>query len=133
MHIAVVALLVPDYDAGLAFYADGLGFEVTSDEDQGNGKRWVTVRPPGGTTELLLARAVNDQQRAAIGNQTGGRVGFFLRTDDFTTTLATLQTAGATLHEAPRNEPYGQVVVWSDPFGNKWDLLGSLNYSTHMA
>jgi catechol 2,3-dioxygenase-like lactoylglutathione lyase family enzyme len=124
MHIAAVALLVPDYDAGLSFYAGGLGFVITSDEDQGNGKRWVTVRPPGGQTDLLLARAVNDTQHAAIGNQTGGRVGFFLRSDDFAATLATLKSAGAILHEVPRSEPYGQVVVWSDPFGNKWDLLG---------
>ncbi len=124
MHIAAVALLVPDYEAGLAYYARGLGFEVTADQDQGNGKRWITLRPPGGQTEILLARAVTDQQRAAIGNQTGGRVGFFLRTEDFAATLAALTSAGARLHEDPRDEPYGQVVVWSDPFGNKWDLLG---------
>lgn len=124
MHLAAVALLVPDYESGLAFYTKGLGFEVTADEDQGGGKRWVTVRPPGGQTELLLARAVNDTQRAVIGNQTGGRVGFFLRVDGFDAMLNRLKSAGAMIEEAPRNEAYGQVVVWRDPFGNRWDLLG---------
>ena len=124
MHLAAVALLVPEYADGLRFYRDGLGFEVTSDEDQGGGKRWVTVRPPSGETALLQARAVDDTQRAAIGNQTGGRVGFFLRVDDFAAMLARLERAGAVFEEEPRSEPYGQVVVWRDPFGNRWDLLG---------
>ncbi|MEL7459847.1 MAG: VOC family protein [Pseudomonadota bacterium] len=116
-------MLVPDYDAGLAFYAGVLGWDVTSDLDQGAGKRWVVVTPPGGGTAVLLARAVGPEQTAAIGNQTGGRVGFFLQTDDFARDHAAMIAAGVTFEEAPRAEPYGTVAVWRDPFGNRWDLI----------
>lgn len=124
MRLSAVALLVPTYDEGLRFFATGLGFRVLSDEDQGGGKRWVLVEPPGGGTPLLLAQAVGPEQEAVIGWQAGGRVGFFLRTDDFEGTAARLRAAGATFEEEPRREAYGTVAVWRDPWGNRWDLLG---------
>ncbi len=117
-----VTLVVPDYDAAIAFYT-AAGFDLRSDTDLGNGKRWVMVAPPGGGTALLLARATDDAQHAAIGHQAGGRVAFFLTTTDFSATHAALTTAGATWEEAPREEPYGTVAVWQDPFGNRWDLI----------
>ena len=120
--LATVTLVVPDYDAGLEFYVDRLGFELVENTDLGNGKRWVVVGPEGGAN-LLLAEAANDSQLAAIGNQTGGRVGFFPETDDFVDTHARFVAAGVTFHEEPRHEPYGTVAVFSDPFGNRWDLL----------
>ncbi|MEM7766332.1 MAG: VOC family protein [Pseudomonadota bacterium] len=123
MRLALVALLVPDYDAALAFFVDGLGWTCTADESQGH-KRWVTVAPPGGGTALLLARAVGDQVRA-VGDQHGGRVGFFLQTDDFTRDAARIEAAGGVFQEAPRAEPYGTVAVWRDPWGNRWDLIES--------
>ena len=112
---------MPDYDAALAFFAGGLGWDVVADEDQGR-KRWVVVRPPGGGADVLLARAEGDQA-AAVGRQAGGRVAFFLGTDDFGRDMARLEAAGATFEEAPRDEPYGRVAVWRDPWGNRWDLL----------
>ena len=125
-RISAVALVVPDYDAAVAFYVGALGFELRSDEDQGGGKRWVTVAPPGAETALLLARAANPRQTAAIGSQTGGRVGFFLHTDDFDRDHARMTAAGVVFEEAPRDAPYGRVAVWRDPFGNRWDLIGPL-------
>ena len=124
MRIEAVALLVPDYDEGLRFFVDGLGFRLLSDRDQGGGRRWVLVEPPGGGASLLLARAAGPDQQAATGRQAGGRVGFFLRCDDFDAAQARLIAAGATFEEAPRREPYGTVAVWRDPWGNRWDLLG---------
>ena len=121
--LSAVTLVVPDYDAAIAFYAEGLGFEVRADLPQGPGKRWVLVAPPGGSTALLLARAATEAQRSAIGNQTGGRVAFFLTTDDFAGETARLRAAGAVFEEEPRHEPYGIVAVWRDPFGNRWDLI----------
>lgn len=120
--LATVALVVPDYDSGIAFYRDALGFDLIEDTDLGDGKRWVVVGPEDGA-RLLLAKAANDTQRAAIGNQTGGRVGFFLETDGFDETHARFTAAGVTFHESPRQEPYGTVAVFSDPFGNRWDLI----------
>ncbi|MEL7105459.1 MAG: VOC family protein [Pseudomonadota bacterium] len=122
-RVALFALLVPEYDTGLAFYAGVLGWDVTTDLDQGGGKRWVVVTPPGGGTAVLLARAVGPGQTSAIGNQTGGRVGFFLQTDDFARDHAAMIAAGVAFEEAPRVEPYGTVAVWRDPFGNRWDLI----------
>jgi catechol 2,3-dioxygenase-like lactoylglutathione lyase family enzyme len=124
VRLEAVALLVPGYAEGLRFFVDGLGFRLLADEDQGSGKRWVLVEPPGGGTPLLLARAATPDQAAAVGNQHGGRVGFFLRTDDFQSAQARLLAAGAAFEEAPRREPYGTVAVWRDPWGNRWDLLG---------
>ena len=123
LALAAVTLVVPDYDAAIAFYAEGLGFEVRADLPQGPGKRWVLVAPPGGSTALLLARAANEAQRSVIGNQTGGRVAFFLTTDDFTRDAARLRADGAVFEDAPRTESYGIVAVWRDPFGNRWDLI----------
>lgn len=122
-RLALVALVVPDYDAGIDFYVRSLGWTLARDIDLGGGKRWVVVAPPGGGTALLLARAAGDRQQAAIGNQTGGRVGFFLETDDFARDHAAMEAAGVVFEEAPRSEPYGTVAVWRDPFGNRWDLV----------
>ena len=124
MRLEAVAVLVPDYDEGLSFFVQGLGFRCLADEDRGGGKRWVLVEPPGGGTPLLLARAVGPEQEAAVGRQAGGRVGFFLRTEDFDDARARLTSAGAHFEEAPRREAYGTVAVWRDPWGNRWDLLG---------
>lgn len=124
MRLEAVALLVPDYEEGLRFFVEGLGFHLLADEDQGGGKRWVLVGPPDGGTPLLLARAVGPDQSAAVGHQHGGRVGFFLRTDDFGAARSRLLAAGASFEEEPRRETYGTVAVWRDPWGNRWDLLG---------
>ncbi len=121
-RLALTTLVVPDYDAGIAFCVDGLGLDLVEDSEMGAGKRWVVVGGKGGG-RLLLARAADEAQRAAIGNQTGGRVGFFAHTDDFTGTHARLVEAGANFHEQPRHESYGTVAVFSDPFGNRWDLI----------
>ena len=122
-RISALALVVPDYDAAIAFYVGKLGFTLTDDVDQGR-KRWVTVEPPCGGVRLVLARAEGDAQRAAIGNQAGGRVFLFLTTDDFARDHARMIAAGVAFEEAPRREPYGTVAVWRDPFGNRWDLIG---------
>ncbi len=121
-QLGSVALLVPDYGAGIAFFVTGLGWTLTADLDQGR-KRWVTVQPPGGGAQLVLARADTPQQAAAIGNQAGGRVWLFMTTDDFARDSARLQAAGAIFEESPRLEPYGTVAVWRDPWGNRWDLI----------
>ncbi|ACP23838.1 predicted glyoxalase/bleomycin resistance protein/dioxygenase [Sinorhizobium fredii NGR234] len=122
--IARIAILVPDYDEGLAFYCGRLGFELIEDTDLGAGKRWVLVRPTGATeTALLIAKAEGERQNAAIGNQAGGRVGFFLFTDDFARDHAAMLAAGVEFLEPPRHEAYGTVAVFTDPFGNRWDLL----------
>lgn len=122
-RISALALVVPDYDAAIAFYVGALGFRLTEDIDQGR-KRWVTVEPPGGGTQLVLARAEGPDQTAAIGNQAGGRVFLFLETDDFARDHTAMLAAGVTFEEPPRHEPYGTVAVWRDPFGNRWDLIG---------
>lgn len=122
MHLALIAILVPSYEAGLAFFVDGLGFELLENSDHGQGKRWVRVAPPGAQTQFLLARAVADQ-RDMIGRQGGGRVWLFLHTDDFARDHALLTAAGATFEEEPRQETYGTVAVFCDPFGNRWDLI----------
>jgi catechol 2,3-dioxygenase-like lactoylglutathione lyase family enzyme len=122
-RISALALVVPDYDAALAFYVGKLGFRLVEDIDQGR-KRWVTVEPSGGGVRLVLARAEGAAQVAAIGNQAGGRVFLFLHTDDFARDHAAMLAAGVVFEEAPRHEPYGSVAVWRDPFGNRWDLIG---------
>lgn len=125
-RIASVALLVPEYDAGLAFYVETLGFSLIEDTDLGHGKRWVLIAPSGSedTTRLLLARATGPEQEAAIGNQAGGRVFLFLQTDDFERDYATWTAAGVRFEETPRSEAWGKVAVFCDPFGNRWDLIG---------
>lgn len=122
-QISAVALVVPDYDAAIAFYVGVMGFRLTADVDQG-AKRWVTVQPSGGGAHLVLAQAEGAAQRAAIGGQAGGRVFLFLETEDFARDHAALLAAGVAFEEAPRHESYGTVAVWRDPFGNRWDLIG---------
>jgi catechol 2,3-dioxygenase-like lactoylglutathione lyase family enzyme len=117
-----VTLVVPDYDPAIAFYT-AIGFSLREDTDLGQGKRWVMLAPPDGSTALLLARAVTDDQTAAIGRQAGGRVAFFLSTTDFDASRALIDAAGGIFEETPRHEPYGTVAVWRDPFGNRWDLI----------
>jgi catechol 2,3-dioxygenase-like lactoylglutathione lyase family enzyme len=123
-RIAMIALLVRDYDEAVAWYRDALGFALLEDDDRGAGKRWVRMAPPGNAGfSLLLARAVGPEQQAGIGNQHGGRVGFFLHTDDFARDHARLIAAGAQFEEAPRHEAYGTVAVFRDLYGNRWDLI----------
>ena len=118
----MTALLVPDYDEAIDFFTGALGFSVEEDADLGAGKRWVVVRGTRGG-KLLLARAANDGQRAAIGNQAGGRVGWFVETDDFARTQARMTAWGVEFAEEARQEIYGTVAVFSDPWGNRWDLI----------
>lgn len=119
-----VTLVVPDYDTAIAFYTETLNFTLEQDIDLGGGKRWVRVVPPGSDgASLLLAKAVGPDQNVAIGNQTGGRVGFFLQTDDFQRDHTAMRANGVQFEEDPRTEPYGIVAVWRDPFGNRWDLI----------
>jgi predicted enzyme related to lactoylglutathione lyase len=125
-RIASFSLLVPDYDDALTFFIS-IGFECREDTDLGDGKRWVRIAPAGGETEILLARAVGDRQNASIGEQGGGRVWLFLQTSDFDADYQRMQAAGVQFEELPRNEPYGRVAVWSDPWGNRWDLIEFAN------
>lgn len=121
--IANITLVVPDYDAAIAFYCDVLGFKLVEDTDLGNGKRWVRVAPEGAETALLLAKAKNSEEAASIGNQTGGRVAFFLHTDDFDHEYNALKAANCEFTGPARRETYGRVIVFRDPFGNLWDLI----------
>ena len=122
--ISLVALVIPDYDAALDFYVGTLGFTLLEDTPLTTTKRWVRVAPPGSQeTALLLAKASTEAQSAVIGQQTGGRVFLFLNTDDFDHDYQALQKKGVTFLENPRQEAYGQVAVFQDPFGNKWDLI----------
>lgn len=122
-RISLVALVVRDYDEAIAFYTQALGFTLLEDTDLGDGKRWVRVAPPGAETALLLAQASDDEQARSIGNQTGGRVGFFLHTDDFWRDHAAMSERGVRFLETPRVEGYGTVAVFEDLYGNRWDLL----------
>lgn len=123
-HIALTALLVRDYDEAIDFYTRALGFELAEDTPRPDGSRWVVVRPPGAKeAALLLARAKDDAQRSRIGDQTGGRVGFFLHTTDFAADHARMTAQGVRFLEEPRHEPYGSVAVFEDLYGNRWDLL----------
>lgn len=121
-QLALVSLVVADYDEAIAFYVERVGFELVVDEPVDD-KRWVVVRPPGSTAGLVLARADGDEQTAAVGNQGGGRVWLFLHTDDFARDHARMTANGVRFLEAPRHEPYGTVAVWEDLYGNRWDLL----------
>lgn len=129
VRLDLVTLVVPEYDAAIRFFVDALGFVVAEDTPRGTGadgepKRWVVVRPPGGGAGVLLARADGPDQARAVGRQSGGRVGFFLQVDDFATAYDRLRAHGVTLEEEPRHEDYGSVVVFRDLVGNRWDLLG---------
>lgn len=123
-RLATVTLVVDDYDRAKAHYCGALGFECLADQPLGDGKRWLVVAPSADAgAGLLLARADGEAQRAAIGNQTGGRVGFFLHTDDFARDHKRFLAAGIRFHEEPRHEAYGTVAVFEDLYGNLWDLI----------
>jgi catechol 2,3-dioxygenase-like lactoylglutathione lyase family enzyme len=122
--IGAIALLVPDYDDAIAFYVDKLGFDLIEDTRLSETKRWVLVAPKGSNeTRLLLAQADDEDQAHAIGNQTGGRVFLFLHTDDFDRDHNRMLANSVDFLENPREEVYGKVAVFRDPFGNKWDLI----------
>lgn len=122
-HLGLVAVLVRDYDEAIGFFTGALGFTLRENLAQGDGKRWVVVDPPGGQTGVLLARAVGADQEARVGDQYGGRVGFFLNVDDFSAAYAAMTSAGVRFEEEPRAEVYGTVAVFRDLYGNRWDLL----------
>ena len=122
-HLALLSLLVRDYDEALAYYVDKLGFALVEDSDLGGGKRWVVVSPGAGGSRFLLAQASDDQQAALIGGQGGGRVWLFLHTDAFEADHARMSAAGVRFLEEPRHEAYGSVAVFEDLYGNRWDLL----------
>ncbi|MEP6018920.1 MAG: VOC family protein [Paracoccaceae bacterium] len=122
MRLSALSLIVPDYETGLAFYRDVMGFEVIEDIDQGR-KRWVKLSPQGGGASFILARADNEKQKQAIGAQGGGRVWLFLESFDFEKDHQRLKSSGVHFEEDPRHEPYGTVAVFRDPFGNRWDLI----------
>lgn len=124
LSIGLVTLVVRHYDEAIAFYVDRLGFSVVRDDVLAPDKRWVVVAPPGGTGPgLLLAQASEPRQAAAVGNQAGGRVGFFLMTDDIRRDHAGFTARGVLFHETPRTEAYGIVAVFEDLYGNLWDLI----------
>jgi catechol 2,3-dioxygenase-like lactoylglutathione lyase family enzyme len=128
VRIDLMALIVEEYDPAIEFFVRTLGFELVEDSPasttDGRPKRWVVVRPPGAETGLLLARADGAHQAAAVGNQVAGRVGFFLRVDDFDAAYSRMVTAGVAFVTPPRVESYGRVAVFLDVAGNRWDLLG---------
>lgn len=124
-HLALISLLVRDYDEALAFYVDKLGFQLVEDTFQpAQKKRWVVVAPPGAVeSRVLLARATTPEQQAHIGNQTGGRVFLFLHTTDFWGTHQAYLERGVEFVRPPSLEPYGTVAVFKDLYGNLWDLV----------
>jgi catechol 2,3-dioxygenase-like lactoylglutathione lyase family enzyme len=128
VRIEQFTVIVDDYDDAIAFFTGALGFDLVEDSpsltNDGRPKRWVVIRPPDAQTGILLARADGEQQAAAVGNQMAGRVGFFLRADDFDAAYARMTAAGVRFLTPPRTEPYGRVAVFLDIAGNKWDLLG---------
>ena len=128
MLLDKITIVVDDYDRAIEFFTGILGFDLAEDSpsltNDGRPKRWVVVRPPGGETGIVLARADGERQAAAIGNQAGGRVGFFLRVDDFDASYQRMMAAGVEFRGEPRTEPYGRVAVFVDIAGNRWDLLG---------
>ena len=127
VHLGLVAVVVSEYDPAISFFVDVLGFELVEDSpsltNDGRPKRWVVVRPPGAETGILLAQADGDSQAAIVGNQLGGRVGFFLEVDDFDAAYERMRAAGVEFVTVPRTEPYGRVAVFIDIAGNRWDLL----------
>ena len=128
MHLESVAIIVNDYDAAIEYFVGSLGFELIEDSssltNDGRPKRWVVVRPPGAITGVLLAQADGADQVAAVGTQVAGRVGFFLRVDDFDATYRRMVEHGVQFVTEPRVETYGTVAVFIDIAGNRWDLLG---------
>ena len=136
-NIDLVALIVEDYDPAIDFFVRVLQFELVEDlpstTNDGRPKRWVVVRPPGGATGILLARADGAHQRSAVGQQFAGRVGLFLRVDDFDAAYARMVDADVVFVTAPRAEAYGKVAVFVDIAGNRWDLLGPRHHPGHPA
>ncbi|HEY2791027.1 MAG TPA: VOC family protein [Micromonosporaceae bacterium] len=128
MQIDLVALIVDEYDPAIEFFTGILGFDLIEDSpsltNDGRPKRWVVVRPPGAQTGLLLARADGEHQLAAVGDQAAGRVGFFLRVDDFDAAYQRMTAAGVTFVREPSTQEYGRLAVFLDIAGNRWDLLG---------
>ena len=124
LRLTLVTLVVPEYDAAIAYYTGTLGFVLLEDTPLSATKRWVRVAPSPDSAAFLLAQAATPAQQVAIGNQTGGRVAFFLMTDDFSLTYTRYQTAGVLFREQPRHEAYGWVVQFTDCYGNHWDLIG---------
>ena len=120
--LAMTALVVPDYDQAISFFTRTIGLNLIEDSDLGSGKRWVVLGGPEGG-RLLLARAADETQRAAIGHQAGGRVGWFLNSTDFAADHARMIAHGVEFIDGPREEPYGTVAVFKDPYGNRWDLV----------
>jgi catechol 2,3-dioxygenase-like lactoylglutathione lyase family enzyme len=138
MHLEHMAVVVDDYDEAIEFFVGALGFELVEDSPalttkDGRPKRWVVVRPPGERTGLLLAQADGDEQAAAVGRQFAGRVGLFLRVDDFDAAYSQMRAAGVEFSGEPRDEPYGRVVVFADVAGNRWDLLGPASFGDEPA
>jgi uncharacterized glyoxalase superfamily protein PhnB len=123
--LGMIALVVDDYDLAIAHYVNDLGFTLIEDKAMSPEKRWVVVAPSNEGAKILLAKAATEQQMAAIGNSTGGRVGFFMYTTNFVETYESYQSKGIEFIEQPRQEAYGQVVVFKDKYGNKWDLIES--------
>ncbi|WP_174550316.1 VOC family protein [Nocardia coubleae] len=128
MYLELVTIVVEEYDPAIEFFVAVLGFDLIEDvpslTNDGRPKRWVVVRPPGAQTGIVLARADGERQAAVVGSQAAGRVGFFLRVDDFQSEYARLVAAGVEFVTQPRSEPYGCVAVFVDIAGNRWDLLG---------
>ncbi len=123
-RISNIALVVEDYDDAIAFYTEKLNFQLIDDTDLGGGKRWVQISPPNANgTNILLAKASNEQQSQSVGNQAGGRVFLFLQSNDFWRDYHEMKTQGVEFTEEPREEAYGTVVVFKDLYGTKWDLL----------
>jgi catechol 2,3-dioxygenase-like lactoylglutathione lyase family enzyme len=129
MQLHLVTIVVEEYDPAITFFVDALGFELAEDvsslTNDGRPKRWVVVRPPGAQTGILLARADGERQAAVVGDQLAGRVGCFLRVDDFAAAQQRMTAAGVRFVTEPRDEPYGRVAVFLDIAGNRWDLLGA--------
>ncbi len=122
-RIALITLVVDDYDEAISYFTGKLGFALVEDTALGGGKRWVVVAPREAGSGLLLAKAINERQKQAVGAQTGGRVFLFLHTDDFRRDYAAYKERGVTFVEEPRQEPYGTVAVFTDLYGNRWDLI----------
>jgi catechol 2,3-dioxygenase-like lactoylglutathione lyase family enzyme len=129
MGLELVSIIVREYDEAIAYFVDVLGCVVEEDapslDGDGQPKRWVVVRPPGSGCGILLAQARGEAQVAMIGRQFAGRVGLFLRVDDFYESYTHMKDRGVEFLTAPRTETYGQVAVFKDLYGNKWDLLGA--------
>jgi catechol 2,3-dioxygenase-like lactoylglutathione lyase family enzyme len=121
--ISAITYLVRDYDEAIAWFVRSLGFALIEDTDMGEGKRWVLVAPQNDSVRLLLAKAVGQTQIDAVGKTAGGRVGFFLNTENFVQDHARMIAAGVEFKEPPRHEPYGIVAVFADLYGNLWDLI----------